>query len=284
MRRLTFSLAAALLLATTVLAQRNAPASKEELAEISARGRVLAEYDVAAWHATDAVMALSPPQGSVARYIAKKDGSVWTVVFGRLNEKKDKFLIVYEAIQGVSPVEFKVTKHEPPKEDTGFYLGAAKAIETAVADFKGESRPYNVAVLPAKSDQLYVYVVPAQTDARVFPLGGDARYLISADGTAIMEKRRLHNAILEFASSPDQGTVESGFHTAVLDDVPEDTDVFFVLSRKPNVPELIRTRKYVYRIERDGTINYLLTAEAFGKILEDQQRRHPPSAQKPPKP
>ena len=51
---------------------------------------------------------------------------------------------------------------------------------------------------------------------------------------------------------------------AVLDDVPEDTDVFHVLSRKPSVPQLIATRKYVYQVAVDGSINYLGEAE---KIL-----------------
>lgn len=266
MRQLTFSLLAALLLAITALAQRSSPASKDELAEITARGRALAEYDVAAWHATDAVVALSPPTGSVARYIAKKEGGVWTVVFGRFNEKKDRFLIAYEAIQATSPIEFKVTKHEPPKETDGYYFKAAKAIEVALADFRGESRPYNVAVLPAKSDQFYVYVVPAQTDARVFPLGGDARYLVSADGAVLVEKRQLHKTIIEFSSPTDGNQPQAGFHTAVLDDVPEDTDVFFVLSRKPSLSEWIATPKYVYIVKSDGSITYLMTVEAFRKI------------------
>lgn len=256
-----------LLFAFTASAQRNTPASKAELAEISERGKQLAAYDVAAWHATDAVMAMNPSEGSVARYLAQKTGDKWTVVFGRFNEKRDKFLIVYEASQTTSPTEFTVRKHEPPKEDAGFYLTAAKATETALADFKGASRPYNVAVLPAKSGQVYVYLVPAQTKQGIFPLGGDARYLISQDGMKIVEKRQLHISIIEVEFDPSkQNTVEAGFHTAVLDDIPEDTDVFHVLSRKPSVPEWIATKKYVYRIEPDGTINYLMTIEAFQKI------------------
>jgi len=47
--------------------------------------------------------------------------------------------------------------------------------------FEGERRPYNVAVLPAEKGQVWVYVVPAPTKIGVWPLGGDARYLISED-------------------------------------------------------------------------------------------------------
>ena len=266
MRKTIIATIAILLSASAALAQRNTPASKTELAEITMRGKQLAEYDVAAWHATDAVMAAKPAEKSIARYIAKKTEDGWTVAFGRFNDKHDKFLIVYEASQGASPMEFNVKKHDPPKEDAGFFLVAAKAIETAVEDFRGENRPYNIAVLPAGSGQVYVYLVPAQTEQGIFPLGGDARYLVSQDGAKIVEKRQLHVSIIEFKTPPNMQNVEAGFHTAVLDDVPEDTDVFHVLSRKPSVPEWLATKKYVYKIEPDGTIKYVMTTEAFQKV------------------
>jgi hypothetical protein len=259
---------AGLLSAPVILAQRSSPPSKTELAEITGRGRQLAEYDGAAWHATDAVLAMKPAEGSVARYIARKTDGGWVVAFGRLNEKRDRFLIVYEANQGAGPKEFNVKKYDTLKEDTGFYLSAAKAIEATLADFSGENRPYNVAVLPAKSGQIYVYLLPAQVEQGVYPLGGDVRYLVSQDDSRIVEKRQLHKSIIEFATPPETQKPEAGFHTAVLDDVPEDTDVFHVLVRKPSVPEWVATRQYVYRIETDGSINYLMTREAFMKTKD----------------
>lgn len=257
------------------LAQRTSPPTKAELAQITERGRQLAGYDTAAWHASDAVVATKPPAGSVVRYIARKNGDAWTVAFGRLSKTQDKFLIAYEAIQGTNAKEFNVKKFEPPKEDTGFFLSAAKAIDTSSADFKGEPRAYNVAVLPAHSNQLYVYVIPAQTEQGIFPLGGDARYLLSPDGSKIIEKRRLHISVIEFSTPPGSQNTAGGFHTAVLDDIPEDTDVFHVLSRTPSVPEWIMTKQYVFRIETDGTINYLMTAEAFKKIKEPKPEAQP---------
>ena len=259
---------AILLSASVASAQRSSPPSKAELAGITERGRHLAEYDVAAWYATDVVLAVNPRGGSVAQYVASKTGNKWTVVFGRFNESRDKFLIVYEANQGASPQEFNVKKHDPPKEDIGFYLFAAKAMTIVQADFQGTARPYNIAAVPAPSGQIYIYIVPAQTEQGVYPLGGDARYLVSQDGAKIIEKRQLHKTIIEFRIPPDLQKVEGGFHTAILDDIPEDTDVFHVLSRKPSVPEMVATRRYLYRIETDGTINYLMTMEEFKKLDE----------------
>ncbi len=244
-----------LFLSFTCLAEKKKPDSPV-MADVTARGRALYEYDQAAWHATDAVQATSPPTASLGRYIARKSGTGWTVVFGHLNEHRDRFLIGCEATQGASSREFAVKRFDPPQEDASFYLAAAKAIDTALADFVGQNRPYNVAVLPTPSNQLYVYVFPAQTDAKVYPLGGDARYLITPDGSTVVEKRQLHKTILEDRGElPKGATPQGSFHTHVLSDVPEDTDVFFVLTRKPPLPEFIGTmNKKLYTVNPDGTI------------------------------
>ena len=256
---------------TSAQKQRETPASKDELDAITERGKELAAYDVAAWYGSDAVTALSPPEGSVQRYIAKRADKGWVVEFGHFNEAGDKFLITYEAIQGATPKEFKGSKVEPPREDTGFYFHAAKAIGTAIKDFKAEQRPYNAAAIPTKSDQFYVYLLPAQTEDGVFPLGGDARFLVSADGSTIVEKHQMHVSIIEYRRPPSTADKAlAGYHTAVLDDSPEDSDVFHILSRTPSVPEWVASAKFVYLIRTDGSIKYLMTREAFAKIGKDK--------------
>jgi hypothetical protein len=246
-----------LLLSSVSFAGKKKAEADPIMPDVTARGRALYEYDQAAWHATDAVQAMHPPDQLVGRYLAFKSDRGWTVVFGHLNEQRDRFLVAYEATEGATLREFTVKKLDPPREDTGFYLAAAKAFDTARHDFHGEKRPYNVAVLPAPSDQLYVYVVPAQTKTDIYPLGGDVRYLMTADGGTIVEKRQLHKSILEVnpKSIPTGTTNVAGVHTHILSDVPEDTDVFHVLTRRPSRPEFIGTQnKKMYEISVDGTI------------------------------
>jgi hypothetical protein len=99
--------------------------------DVTARGRALYEYDQAAWHATDAVQALNPPTQLVGRYIARKSDAGWTVAFGHLNNRRDAFIVGYEATQGATLQEFTVKKLDPPQENTSFYLFAAKAFFAA---------------------------------------------------------------------------------------------------------------------------------------------------------
>jgi hypothetical protein len=69
---------------------------------------MLAEYDQAAWHATDAVFAKHPQGDNTSRFLCRQENKSWTCVLGRL--AADKFLVDYEAVQGARPEEFQV-KH-----------------------------------------------------------------------------------------------------------------------------------------------------------------------------
>lgn len=234
--------------------------TEKELAAITERGRTLAEYDAAAWHATDALQTANPKTTEGQHYLAKKENGRWIVVFGALNVDKTKFLISYEATQREKPGKFGVKKNELAKEDEGFYLFAARAMELAMADFGAAARPYNVAVLPAKQaegkDQpglLYVYLYPAQTKVGTYPLGGDVRYFVSPDGAKILAKRQMHKTILDGAAKKGRKMV-AGYHSHVLSDEPEDTDVLHVLQQDPPLPETVATPHFVYEVASDGTI------------------------------
>lgn len=241
--------------ALPVVAQLNVVASDEDLAATTARGRLLYEYDQAAWHASDAVMASHPPEERHRRYIAQKKDSGWVVAFGHLNDAKDTFLISVMATQGSSPQEFSVKILDTPQADVGFFLSAAKAADVAAAAFHGPNVPYNAAVLPAPNGQFYAYVIPAQTRPDVYPLGADTRFLVSSDGSAILETRQMHKGlIVNRGPIPPGTTLAGGTHSHVLSDVPEDSDVFYVLTRKPSMAEFIGTQTAIYEVKADGTI------------------------------
>jgi hypothetical protein len=251
-------ISALVLVALAVLGSRNASASvlpsSAGLAAISERGRLLAAYDWVAWHATDAVVAAHPKADPTGRYIARKTDVGWVVDFGRISTVGDAFLVVGETTQIGGSAKFQVKTFDAVRRDTGWNLSAARAIETASGDFGETNRPYNIAVLPAGAGGLYVYLYPAQTDGAVYPLGGDVRYLISPGGTKIVEKRRLHESIIETPPASSGEAAAGGYHVHVLSDLPEDTDVMFVLTRKPLLPEVILAGGNLYAIDVQGVI------------------------------
>ncbi len=230
-----------------------------ELDAITARGKELAAYDMAAWHGTDAVLALHPASDRVRSYIARRrqDG-MWEVVFGRQSTGTDTFYVAYRAVQATpGDTSFAAEAFEPALADTEYYARAARALAVGGQDFGRVSRPYNSVVLPIpESGEWLVYLLPAPTRAGYWPLGADARYRVSGDGRRILAKRRLHNTIIEYGAPPPRKGAElkAGYHTAVLDDRPEDTDVFLVLTRQPRVPEYIVSQTFYFRIDLDGRI------------------------------
>ncbi len=232
--------------------------SQGVLDQISQRGILLSEYDQAAWIATDAIMSSNPDKDLIQGYVAQKFGDEWDVIFGAMTEEKDAFVVHYKYSQNLE----RSKKQRIPYLDKGFYYQAAVAIDKAFEDFNKinqYNRPFNTTVIP-QGDNFYVYIYPAPIKQNIYPLGGDWRYLVSGETFKILEKRQLHKSIIE-PKVPLKESMVSGYHIAILDDIPEETDVLHVLTRKPSIPEIIATQKYVYEIKIDGSIKYLGTVE-----------------------
>jgi hypothetical protein len=223
------------------------------LAGVTERGRALHDYDQAAWHGTDAFVALHPDTNGLTHYICMKTPAGWEVVFPKWNATHDRLLVAYEAKEASGPTDYTAVKYDPPREGPDDLIAKERALELAIGDFPRQNRPYNSAILPAEDGNFYVYIYPGQTKNDVWPLGGDVRYTISADGKQIVEKRQLHKAILNMQLDPAKHVV-AGMHVHILSDVPEDTDVLYVLTRRPSMPEIIDAGNRVFLVSTDGSI------------------------------
>jgi hypothetical protein len=246
-----------ILLCSLLLAQDDRVPTPADLAAVTQRGRSLAEYDIAIKSGGDVIRDLAPDNSKSRYYIASKTEAGWQVVAGSFNSAHSQFLEAFQARQGTSREYFTAKRLDPPVATTGFYFHAARAFDLALKDFGALSRPYNFYAIPAAPGQLYVYLLPAQTTAGIYPLGGDVRYTFSADGAKMLDKRPMHKKVLDFDMHlPDKvKAINGGAHSHVMSLSPEDSDVFYVLTRKPSVPEYVRTLdKKIYRVNPDGTI------------------------------
>jgi len=248
-RRAWILLSAVLCAQFGALAQEKAAEPKLDLAAITARGRALYAYDQAAWHGTDAIFALKPDTKGLAHYICSMTATGWVIVFPQWNEAHDQLLVIYEARE--KDGKFVARKLDTPAAADSDLVAKERALELVIADFPKPNRPYNTAILPAPDGNLFVYLYPGQTTQNVWPIGGDLRYIISGDGKTIVDRRRLHEAILDMETRANQ---KGGYHTHPMSDVPEDTDVLYVLNRKPSVPEFVGTPRQIYEIDTDGNI------------------------------
>ena len=233
---------------------------KATLAGITQRGRDLYAYDQAATFGTDAIFALKPNTEGLTHYICMRTAKGWRVIFPKWNEANDSVAVAYDAVE-TAPGKFEAHKFDPPKVGDKQLQTSELALELVIHDFQQPKRPYNTAILPAPGGNFYVYLYPGQIKNNTWPIGGDTRYTISADGKKIIDKRPLHKSILDAQTKAGSNEV-AGYHFHVLTNLPEDTDVLFVLSRKPSMPEYIGIEdtmkpsemKKFFLINTDGSI------------------------------
>jgi hypothetical protein len=260
----------AFLLSTIAAAQspqtsldRSAP-TDSVLAPISARGRAIAGYERAVWGANAKLLASAPDSKLVQRYVAFRTDTGWTVAFGELSASRDTFFVSHLAapslidgcrIDSVMHVETLAV----PRADTGYLARAARAIDTAAALFGPTRRPYDRVVLAAPDGSWWVYLLPAPDGLGSYPLGNDVRYRVTADARQVLEARRLHLGIVEFDRSnrPDAQYAASSHNTQV-GNLPEDTDVSHVLTRRPLVLGYVFTTQFLYMINEDGSMRLVM--------------------------
>jgi hypothetical protein len=231
------------------------------------RGRLLAAYDRAAWHGTDAILAKLPNPVGVEGFLALQDrAGSWHVLFGRLSPAGDTLFVVARADQTSGPDSFRVAIPASQTVGSATEREAFRAMRTASVDIKAGPRvwggTYNSYVLPRTDGSWLVYFLPAQTQQGVYPHGGDYRYVVSPDGGTVQSKFQMHRTVLMLSVPAD---AVAGMHTVLVADLPQDSDVFLVLSRTPLKPELVATEHFNYQIQTDGTITWAY-AKRGGKL------------------
>jgi hypothetical protein len=198
-------------------------------------------------------------QTSVRKLISRKTTNGWEVALGELTESGNEFRVSTIATPGMQTT-WASRVFDPPLADTGYFARAARAIETALVMFHPAARrPYTATAIPAEDGPWWwVYVYPSPLQEGVWPRGGDMRFRVSADGRVITESRRLHDEITEYSVRSARMTAVTADGLSILKgNVPEDTDVFHILQRRPALPELLTAGKHRYRIDVDGRITML---------------------------
>jgi len=233
------------------------------LGQITKRGKDLYEYDKACSQATDALLAQVKNAASFKLFVAYPEHELWHVAFGTMSDDGESFLIAYEVT--VKPDKRAETKsYDIFKLDKAEFFRRAKALSACQSKMKSTGPQMNYAAIPNQDDKntYWVYQFPGTTEPGVFLLGGDVRYLVSNSDHKILQTRQMHRSVLSWPKRgdlPNDAHLQGGCHSAILDDEPEDTDVFHVLLRQPQLPEYIATANWIFCVETDGSIRLIRT-------------------------
>ncbi|MDQ5933388.1 MAG: hypothetical protein QG574_686 [Cyanobacteriota bacterium erpe_2018_sw_21hr_WHONDRS-SW48-000092_B_bin.40] len=233
------------------------------LGSITKRGKDLYEYDKACSQATDALLAQVKNAASFKLFVAYPEHDIWHVAFGTMGDDGESFLVAYEVtLKPDKPADVK--SYDIFKLDKAEFFRRAKALSACQSKLKSTGPLMNYAAIPNQDDKntYWVYQFPGTTEPGVFLLGGDVRYLVSNSDHKILQTRQMHRSVLSWPKRgdlPNDAHLQGGCHSAILDDEPEDTDVFHVLLRQPQLPEYIATANWIFCVETDGTIRLVKT-------------------------
>ncbi len=236
--------------------------TRAELDSITQRGSDLYDYDLALTEGSRSMMRLVEKPTGRGQFVVYHTKYAWIVRFGYLSAAQDTFFTTFLASKSPQDTMWLADKIPFAMPAVEYFPVAARAYVTAAKVFQPvQARPHSHVVIPAENGEWLVYIYPEQTDPEYWPLGGDERFRISADGLHILECHRMHPTIVDAHNDvePDSGGVKraANFQADRMDNRPEDSDVFAVLARYPSLPAVVGVlgADWAYEIYRDGRIS-----------------------------
>lgn len=229
------------------------PIAEWPLSKISAMGQEIYRQDVAAWVATDALMARfsgAPPAG-LRGWIVVPDGEHQRVRFVALDGESVKpgwDVVVRNGVAG--PVEI-VTEGTLTDEEMARYR-ARQTAAVNIGRLRCGPNMNSVVADDPDSDGWLVWLLTSTTDANVVPMGGHYRFTVSADGLTVISRDQLSNSCVTVAKDarPSDSQPVSLFITQIVSQTPVETHVF--LSLQNQLPIYVGVGAKVYEV--NGTV------------------------------
>lgn len=224
---------------TPALAQTASPApvpiAEWPLSKISAMGQEIYRQDVAAWVATDALMARfegAPPPG-LAGWIVVPDGDDLRVRFvAREGEvvRPGWDVVVRDGRAGAVEIVDDGALSEQE-------LARFRARQTAaqnIGRLRCGPNMNSVVADDPDSDGWLVWLLTSTTDTNIVPMGGHYRFTVSADGLSVLSRDQLSNSCLPMAKTPPSPGAQttSLFITQIVSQTPVETHVFLSLQNR----------------------------------------------------
>lgn len=178
-----------------------------EVAEAEKLGRVIFEYDRAAWVATDLLVEHIGPEleGRVSGWIVEEAE----------NARGDERVLFYRGSNGLFAPAYSIDvqngkaiassyrAHAENDALTPMQSAMIKARETGVkAGASGCASSYNTVVIPDASIGYLVYVLAATTDPDAIVIGGHLRHDIDAAGENVVGFRKFTNSCITLRRPP----------------------------------------------------------------------------------
>lgn len=258
MRRWLACLALSQGLAAPAMAQET---DAERQARVDLAGRIGAEinaHDQSAWHVTDALMAVAPPEISrlPVGYVTERLDAEHVKTTFILTEGESSFVYFTGIVRGsrvTATEDFSSAPQRPPATPQQVErLAATREIRTSYAKGLCGQRP-NIIAFPSleKAGATDFYVLVPETKADVVQFGGHERVRINADGSR--ETRIYSNTCIALSTAEGKDAKEKFLYITVppsISDIP--TEIHFFKATSHNTRVFVGAGGTVWDISSDG--------------------------------
>lgn len=235
----------ALLLCINLQAQdqkaKLSPQLEAQLASRMKRSQEIFEYERLAWIASDLLMEKKPDINDLGMWVEIPAKGRRFIFFGRFKNEKDHiqkpdgFAVVYGFWAPIgNPDEVHEMDLDQEFRASPESFKDLPDLAAAAAIVKKYPSPINMAwnysVFREPDQTITAYLLPANSESGIIPIGCDFRISISPDGKKILNTVNLHRSFLKMPLdapvSNDKSKPVGGFHTHTLqEDLPPETDV-----------------------------------------------------------
>ena len=243
-RQSTLALVMALLPITSI--QADEPAAQQAtttsnveqlLSDAIERGKMLYEFDQAAWHSTDAFVALAPDMAKLSlagRIIVPVEGGLQAIYYGK--SEKGRFAVFHGTWNGKVIVDSVYSKGEsgaPLSPDAIAYAEIVELVTSGTLDTKdlwfcNKAQP-NHALLPGNAPgEFLLYFMTAQDKKESYPLGGHHRFDIK--DRKVVARRTFTKSCIAMNKGDGKREAVGFVISHLLDPVPTEIHVFTAIA------------------------------------------------------
>ncbi len=241
--------------------------------EAEMRGLRLRRHDLAAWLSTDALKekhAFDDPGGKLGGWLTKEIEGGIEVRYYIEGEDGPRAFASAVLVDGTDSIrDVRLLKPAEPADEREQRLLKARATAFKAPRLDCTSAVNTVILEEPGLDQIRVYLFSGWDD-QAAPMGGHSRFLVSSDGSAILDSFQQTQSCLNFASKPDpKGMIlVSDRHAGP----PSELQVF--LQRQYDVPVIVHMYgdDSVWKVE-DGLLHLLPPGDPLhDAVIQGEQR------------
>lgn len=233
-----------------------APSAEQRIAESASIGEWLYVFDRAAWVSADALTAAIPKAQltAIGGYVVEvPEAQTLRVTYYRGDGESAQAFFVAD-VRGGKLIHQQLLTTPVALTAAQAALARARTVAAEQARARGyrpcTAAPFNTVVLPGRSGgPTAVYLLSAQTDAASYPMGGNYRVVVSAEGRVLASRPYSVSCLNLTVPKLPKGATPVGFMVShVLDPVPTELHVF--ASYNLRAPLFVSTAdKRVWRVE-----------------------------------